>query len=435
MTTPVQLHADRDARIQVLHNFGFEIRTRTTQTGEYLIASLFNLVQLLRHHPQFRDRARYDEYSNECQWQNEDGVWERIKDLHVDQIRYTCEDMWAVAFTPANVWSAVGIVATENTVNPVKDYFDSLVDKWQPSMGSKASKLLSYYLGAEDSKLHTAYSIRWLVSIVARAYATLDTPVIAHAMLVLYGAQGIGKSTALRTLALSHKFGHRYFGDADLDMSKYKESVQSIQGKMIYELQELAKRTKDVEIEKAFLSRIEDDVRLPFKRANEQIVRRAIFARSVNRKNINADASGSRRFWFVDCGRDKIKIAELERDLDDIWAEIVYYYKAGVQWHLTDEEEELRVQAAEDFTDAHPLTDAVLKVARQISGESYALPVNVTDIIERLYQSDDNRHLDKQTRRNQSIINDILIAAGWQFARRVHPFDKNKRVRGWWYSK
>ena len=434
MSNTVQLHAARDARIQVLHNLGFEIRTRTTQTGEYVIASLFNLVQLLRHHPQFKDRARYDEYSNECQWQNEHGIWERIKDLHIDQIRYTCEDMWAVAFTPANTWSAVGIVAMECTVNPVKDYFDSLVGKWKPSMRSKASKLLSYYMNAEDTKLHSAYSVRWLISIVARAYATLETPVIAHAMLVLYGAQGIGKSTALRTLALSHKFKHRYFGDADLDMSKYKESVQSIQGKMIYELQELAKRTKDVEIEKAFLSRIEDDVRLPFKRANEQIVRRAVFCRSVNRKNINTDASGSRRFYFVDLGTQKIKVAELERDLDDIWAEIVYYYRAGVQWHLTDEEEELRVQAAEDFTDAHPLTGAVLRIARNLAGDSLSLPVTVTQIIEQLYESDDNRHLDKQTRRNQAIINDILIADGWQFARRYHPIDKSKRVRGWWHK-
>ena len=434
MSNTVQLHAARDARIQVLRNFGFEIRTRTTQTGEYVIASLFNLVQLLRHHPQFKDRARYDEYSNECQWQNEDGVWQRIKDLHVDQIRYTCEDMWGVAFSPANTWSSVGIVAMENKVNPVQEYFESLVGKWKPSMGSKASKLLSYYMNAEDTKLHKAFSVRWLVSIVARAYATLEDPVIAHAMLVLYGAQGIGKSTALRTLALSHKFKHRYFGDADLDMSRYKEAVQSIQGKMIYELQELAKRTKDVEIEKAFLSRLEDDVRLPFKRANEQIVRRAAFARSVNRKNVNTDASGSRRFWFVDLGDKKIKIAELSRDLDDIWAEAVYYYKAGVQWFLTDEEEELRIKAAEEFTDGHPLTDAVLKAANKLAGDSLLLPVTVTQIIEELYESDDNRHLDKQTRKNQAIINDILIAAGWRYARRNHPYDKTKRIRGWWHK-
>ena len=430
----IQLHAARDARVQVLSNMGFDIRIRSTQTGDYVIASLFNLVQLLRHHPEFAERARYDAFSNECQWKNDDGVWRRIQDLHIDQIRYTCEDMWAVAFTPANVWSAVGIVAMENEVNPVKDYFDSLVGKWTPKKPTKAAKLLSYYMNADDNELHTAYSIRWLVSIVARAYATLEDPVIAHAMLVLYGSQGIGKSTALRTLALSHKFKHRYFGDADLDMSKYKESVQSIQGKMIYELQELAKRTKDVEIEKAFLSRLEDDVRLPFKRANEKIIRRAVFARSVNRKNVNTDASGSRRFWFVDIGDQKVKIAELTKDLDDIWAEAVYHYHCGTQWYLTDEEEQLRIQAAEEFTDAHPLTAAVLRAAKKASGDKRELPVTVTQIIEMLYESDDNRHLDKQTRRNQAIINDILIAAGWKFARRKHPLDDKKRIRGWWHK-
>jgi predicted P-loop ATPase len=134
----------------------------------------------------------------------------------------------------------------------------------------------------------------------------------------------------------------------------------------------------------------------------------------------------------VDLGNKKIKLAELAQDLDDIWAEVVYYYKAGVQWHLTDGEEELRIQAAEEFTDSHPLTDAVLKAAKEISGDTLSMPVTVTEIIEKLYESEDNRHLDKQTRRNQAIINDILTAAGWRFARRNHPYDKSKRIRGWW---
>jgi predicted P-loop ATPase len=176
-------------------------------------------------------------------------------------------------------------------------------------------------MGAEDTAINRAYSLRWLISIIARAHATVEKPVKVDTMLVLYGGQGIGKSTALQTIALDHIFSCRFFGDSELDMSKYKESVQSIQGKLIYELQELAKRTKDVEIEKAFLTRKIDDVRLPYKRVNEQIPRTTVFIRTANRKNVLTDASGSRRFWCVDLGYKKIKIPELRADIESIWGQ------------------------------------------------------------------------------------------------------------------
>jgi len=80
----IQLHAARDARVQLLRNLGFEVRIRSTQTGDYVIASLFNLVQLLRNHPEFQGKSRYDAFSQECQWRAEDGEWERLGDIHID---------------------------------------------------------------------------------------------------------------------------------------------------------------------------------------------------------------------------------------------------------------------------------------------------------------------------------------------------------------
>ncbi len=130
-----------------------------------------------------------------------------------------------------------------------------------------------------------------------------------------------------------------------------------------------------MEIEKAFLSRIEDDVRLPFKRANEQIVRRAVFARSVNRKNVNNDASGSNRFCFLDLGNKKLKLPRLAGALDDKWAELVNFTRTVFHGHLTDEEKEPGYQAVEGFTYSPPLTNEVLKAAKQIRGEIFPMQV------------------------------------------------------------
>ncbi len=421
----IQLHADRDARVQVLRNMGFEIRIRSTQTGDYVIASLFNLVQLLRNHAEFVGRSRYDSFAGECQWQNDSGIWERIQDIHVDELRYQFEDLWGVAFTAPNMWSALSIVCRENAINPVLDFFETLRQKNGP-YPRRAEQLLSKYLGAEDTAINRAYSLRWLISIIARAHATVDKPVKVDTMLVLYGGQGIGKSTALQTIALDHIFGCRFFGDAELDMSKYKESVQSIQGKLIYELQELAKRTKDVEIEKAFLTRKIDDVRLPYKRVNEQLPRRTVFARSVNRKDVLSDATGSRRFWCVDLGNKKIDISRLRGDIESIWAEALMWYDAEEQWHLNDTEEEARIKSAEEFVDSHPLTGPVLKAARKM----HPMPATVSKIIEQLYDVD--KYLDKSTRKNQAIISDILRSNKYVYAKRQHPHNKGERIKGWW---
>jgi len=422
----IQLHAARDARVQLLRNLGFEVRIRSTQTGDYVIASLFNLVQLLRNHPEFQGKSRYDAFSQECQWRGEDGEWERLGDIHIDELRYQFEDIWGVAFTAPNMWSALNIVCRENSINPILDYFETIRGKWTPTDNKKAELLLSKYMGAEDTPINRAYSLRWLISIIARAHATVEHPVKVDTMLVMYGGQGIGKSTALQTIALDHIFGCRFFGDSELDMSKYKESVQSIQGKLIYELQELAKRTKDVEIEKAFLTRKIDDVRLPYKRVNEQIPRTTVFIRTANRKNVLTDASGSRRFWCVDLGHKKIKLPELRADIESIWAEALMWYDSGEQWWLTDEEEKLRIKAAEDFVDAHPLTEPVLEAARKM----HPMPATVSKIIEQLFDAE--KYLDKSTRKNQAIINDILMSNGYVYAKRQHPYHKGERLKGWW---
>ena len=126
-------------------------------------------------------------------------------------------------------------------------------------------------------------------------------------------------------------------------------------------------------------------------------------------------------------------IKKLKQDLSLIWSEVLYHYDQGVQHYLTDEEEKLREQSAQDFTDPHPLTDAVLDIAERLKA-----PITTARIIEELYSSpdltkDSNKYLDKSTRQNQNIINDILQSNGFEYGRRKSPYSE-KRLRGWWAS-
>ena len=102
------------------------------------------------------------------------------------------------------------------------------------------------------------------------------------------------------------------------------------------------------------------------------------------------------------------------------------------QWYLTDEEEQLRVSSAADFTDPHPLEDAVLNAVSLLSP-----PYTVSQILEHIYKDPDPtrysiKHLDKSTRQNQAIISDILLSNNFVYARRKKNENASKRLRGWW---
>lgn len=102
------------------------------------------------------------------------------------------------------------------------------------------------------------------------------------------------------------------------------------------------------------------------------------------------------------------------------------------QWYLTDEEEQLRVSSAADFTDPHPLEDAVLNAVSLLSP-----PYTVSQILEHMYKDPNMttfsvKHLDKSTRQNQAIISDILLSNNFVYARRKKHENATKRLRGWW---
>jgi hypothetical protein len=89
---------------------------------------------------------------------------------------------------------AVQAVAQVRCFHPVKQYLNRL--EWDGT--KRIDGWLSLYLGAEPSDYTAAVGARWLISAVARIYRP---GVKADCCLILEGAQGIKKSTSLRTLA------------------------------------------------------------------------------------------------------------------------------------------------------------------------------------------------------------------------------------------
>lgn len=235
-------------------------------------------------------------------------------------------------YVPVDVVAkAVQSVAKDSRFHPVKSYLDSL--KWDGT--KRVEGWLNLYLGVYPTTYSKAVGARWLIQAVARIY---KPGCKGDSCLILEGEQGLGKSTALRTL------GWPWFTDEVSDLGS-KDSALQAQGTWVVELSELDALSRgEVSQVKAFLSRSVDRFRPPYGRHVSAFPRQCVFAGSVNDATYLRDATGGRRFWPVACTIARIN--ELKRDRNQIWAEAVHLYRKGEVWWL-DTKELVALAAAE----------------------------------------------------------------------------------------
>jgi putative DNA primase/helicase len=217
---------------------------------------------------------------------------------------------------------AVHTVAKEHSYHPIRDYLDAL--EWDGV--ARIDDWLVLFLGTHPSDYVRTVGVKFLIGGVARVYRP---GVKNDTCMILEGPQGALKSTALRVLA-----GDDFFSD-DISELGSKDSVMQTRGVWIIELSELDAMTRtEVSRVKSFMSRQVDRIRPPYGRRVIEAPRECIFAGTVNKDTYLKDETGGRRFWPVKCG--VIKIDELKRDRDQLWAEARDRFRAGDKWWIDD---------------------------------------------------------------------------------------------------
>ena len=156
-------------------------------------------------------------------------------------------------------------------------------------------------------------------------------------VLVLDGAQGIGKSTLFQELC-----GEDFYNETlTLTDISDKSGAEKLQGKWIVEIGELAgMRKADVEKVKAFLSTRNDDYRPSYGKTVEKHPRQCIIIATVNgERGYLRDITGNRRFWIVKCHQTEQKknFSFSDADRDQIWAEAIAICKKGEKLYLENE--------------------------------------------------------------------------------------------------
>lgn len=306
----------------------------------------------------------------------------------------------------AAVNACIEVAAKDASFHPVRDYLASLTWDGTPRL---AGWLQTYLNATGPAEYLSAVGLRFLISAVARI---MQPGCQADHMLVLEGPQGDGKTSIARALAAQPAW---FAGN--LPEITTKDALIQLCGHWIIEIAELkAIRTSQIEAVKNFLTQCIDTFRPPYGRRTGQFPRQCVFIGTTNERTYLRDRTGNRRYWPVKCGA--LDVLGIARDRDALWAEAVHLYRAGTQWHLTDQETKLARIEQQDRVPISEIEEQVrVYVTEKLPPAQHDVTVREV-LVHGLDIELDGRFSETAKRLGPSVA-EALEACGWTRLRRV----------------
>ena len=286
--------------------------------------SVTNLILHLQNIKDLGNTIRWNELAQRAEWNGHP-----IEDSHLIDIRLLLENE---GFDPPLEALLPTIIrhAKDNAFHPVRDYLRSL--KWDGTR--RLDYWLEQCLGAPKSPFNRLVGRKTLIAAVARAFrpgCKVDT------VLVLEGAQGIRKSSAIATL-----FGEDWTAESVNLFDQHNKMVMSMMGAWVVELAEfIAIAKRDQNQVKGMLSMKSDRVVLPYAKMASDHPRQCVFFGTINPGETGylTDTTGNRRYWPVEVVRADLEKIKARRD--QLWAEAYTAFCDDERWWLEEEEQVL----------------------------------------------------------------------------------------------
>ena len=301
------------------------------------------------------------------------------------------------------VSQAVVTVAYQHKRNCVQEWLSSLV--WDGTQRLE-SFFVDHFGAVASDYTHSAGKNFWL-SIVARAFkpgCKVDN------MIVLEGAQGVGKSTALQII------GGDWFAEQHESATNPKAFAEILQGKLLVEISEMdAFSRAEVNRVKQTVSCPSDRFRQSYGRYAVDHPRTCIFVGTTNRDDWNRDETGARRFWPIACGG--IELESIRESRGNLFAEaLVRYRQSETHW-------EMPLAAAQAEQEARYTADPWMDPIREaIKGET---AVTTRWVLDKL-----GFQIERMDKKAEMRVGNCLRFMGW--------LRKQRRIDGiptWEYQK
>ena len=312
--------------------------------GDFTLFDLMNTIENLRE-------IKFNEVKDLIEIKR-DGKFETLNNKDINLLRLDLSKLKKVTFATEDIKTAIYGVSEKNRYHPIKQLIEGI--QWDGI--ERAETFFIECLGVEDNPVNREVTRKWLLACMTRLYkkgCKFDE------MLILFGGQGIGKSTTLERLALD-TFYTKVTGKLNND------TILQTSQSWLVELDELSTllRTPTQEF-KSWLSSRKDTTRAPYEAQPTDFYRGFVVLGTTNDNKILKDHTGNRRFWILECNEDRIKKSIFnveEKEILQIWAEVRTWYHKNESLLLSKETKKLMEEKTENYVIPIPYTDEIKNI-------------------------------------------------------------------------
>ena len=302
------------------------------------LCTIENIVWILEHDESFLS-ARYNDLICAAEL-GEDGYRRRWTDTDTARAAQILETEYGL-YSPQKLREALRLFFENRRMHPIREKLKRITWDGTPRL----EEFLPRWMKCADTPYTREVSRLIFAGGIRRLYepgCKFDT------VPVLTGAQGSGKSTIVRWLALQDEWF------AEVTELEGRESIEQLTGAWVCEIAELLAltRVKEQEAVKSFLSRQRDRYRKPYDRELTELPRQCIFIGTTNRLQFLRDRTGNRRFCPVEVHSSGAALYAQEKEcrayIAQCWAEAKARYDEGTLSPVADPKLRETFEAAQE---------------------------------------------------------------------------------------
>lgn len=272
-------------------------------------------------------------------------------------------------------------VANKNAYNPVLELIKGTEWDGVDRMGFLYDAL---HIDEKDT-LSRLLILKWFWQGISLLRNDESNPFGADGILVLSGAQGLGKTTFFRHFAIKPE----WFGGGRKIKSADKDHERRCVTSWIVELGELDTTFKhaDAGALKEFITREMDIYRLPYGRTDRKHARRSNIGATVNGHDFLIDETGNRRYWTVPITRIDLKALVAINPLQvwcQVWEQVAKYDVQG--FRLAENERACLEKLNESHTKTIKGEDEILDIIAIAEDKGYIWQMMTVTEFKELYK-------------------------------------------------